>query len=148
MNTTLAEQDPGLVIAEREGIVDARYTGIYTPPEFGLRMHRSIEACRRSESFLLLIDLRELADFQPTTGQRYTIGCRAAELGAGLRGVAVVVTEAQLDPDHFVVTVARNRGLRIELFTDRDEALDWLRRAASWRKPACTICAKPTSSGP
>lgn len=130
MNTTLAELDPGMEIVEREGILDARYTGSYAPVEFGLRMHRSIEACRRSGAALLLIDLRDLENFQPTTGQRYTIGCRAAELGAGLRGVAVVVTEAQLDPDHFTVTVARNRGLRIELFTDRDEALDWLQLAA------------------
>ena len=126
MSTATFDLNSGVELRSADGYVDARYTGPYTASGFGLRMHRTIEACRRNRLSRLLLDLTALERFQPTTLERYTIGCRAAQMGAGLEAVAVVVDESQLDADLFTVTVARNRGLRIEIFTDRDEALYWL----------------------
>lgn len=123
----MTHAESGFDVALLDGAVDFRYTGAYTPQSFGRRMERSIQMCRSLGSSRILIDLTGLADFQPSTAERYAIGCRAAQMGSELQRVAVVVSEDQLDPDLFTVTVARNRGLPIDVFTDRDEAIDWLR---------------------
>jgi RimJ/RimL family protein N-acetyltransferase len=40
--------------------------------------------------------------------------------------VAMVLTRAQVDPERFGETVARNRGLEVEIFFNEVEALHWL----------------------
>ena len=47
------------------------------------------------------------------------------KISEGLK-VALLVTPAFLDPNKFGIVVARNRGLMVEGFTDRQRALDWL----------------------
>jgi len=44
--------------------------------------------------------------------------------------VAVLGREDQILPDRFFEQVAVNRGLRLKLFTDADEAADWLQESS------------------
>ena len=40
---------------------------------------------------------------------------------------ALVVREDQMFPDNFVENVAVNRGVNLKLFTNVEEAIDWLK---------------------
>ena len=40
--------------------------------------------------------------------------------------LAAVVTRQQLDPQRFGETIARNKGVNMRVFLDRDRALRWL----------------------
>ena len=90
----------------------------------------SVQAARERKLTRLLVDLREMSGYTPSTTDRFEIGNFGAEVSGGFR-VAVVLTTLQAR-DPFPVLVARNRGLEIEAFGDREEALEWLLRI---RKP-------------
>ena len=54
-----------------------------------------------------------------------------AEYGVKMIGIisktALVGREDQMLSDNFVENVAVNRGVNLKLFTDADEAIDWLK---------------------
>jgi len=49
-----------------------------------------------------------------------------ARLAPYVGRVAVLLSPEVIDPEKFGAQVARNRGLHVDNFTDRDEALAWL----------------------
>lgn len=76
----------------------------------------------------LLVDFRGLAlSAPPTTFERFQLGERAAAEGApaGIV-VALVGGPPVVDPEHFGATVAANRGLRVQVFSEEPAALAWL----------------------
>ena len=77
----------------------------------------------------VLVDLRDLEGALPTTIERYEQGVRVAEVqqrfGLGIL-IAVVGPERLVDPEKFGETVGKNRGGFGAVFTDIDEAVDWL----------------------
>ncbi len=81
----------------------------------------------------VLVDIRDTNGDPPTTVERYDHGVRIAELqwgpGAGI-GLAVVGNEPIVDPDRFAQVVSANRGAFARVFTDLDEAVDWIEEVA------------------
>jgi RimJ/RimL family protein N-acetyltransferase len=76
----------------------------------------------------LLVDFRGLTTLiPPTTYERFQLGERAAAEGApaGVT-IALIGRPPVVDPDHFGVTVAVNRGLRVDVFEEEVSALQWL----------------------
>jgi hypothetical protein len=77
----------------------------------------------------VLVDLRGLEGAPPTTIERYEQGVRFAEVqqrfGLGIL-IAVVGHEPLMDPEKFGETVGKNRGGFGAVFTDIDEAVDWI----------------------
>ena len=65
---------------------------------------------------------------------RYDAGVRGAELQREIgRGIAfaVVGNEPMIDPKRFAETVGKNRGANVRVFTDIDEAVDWIEQSAA-----------------
>jgi hypothetical protein len=112
-------------VIDHEGYVEARYLGRYTFPSYLRRMDVSVQACHDRGGTLLLVDVRSLEGYAPTTVERFKIGEHGAHISVKLARVAVVGMPEQLQ-ERFASLVATNRGLRIQAFTDREEALDWL----------------------
>lgn len=56
--------------------------------------------------------------------------CFASELSKQARNLkhAIVTAEQSLEEMRFIETVGQNRGVNIQLFSSRDEALSWLNR--------------------
>lgn len=77
----------------------------------------------------VLVDLRDLEGATLTTIERYEQGVRVAEVqqrvGLGIP-MAVVGHESLVDPERFGETVGKNRGVFGAVFTDIDEAVDWI----------------------
>ena len=73
-----------------------------------------------------LLDLREIPG-PYTFMDRVQLGEAA---GRHLLGtpIAVVLLEAQADPDRIGMVVARNRGANVEVFTDEAEAQAWVEK--------------------
>jgi len=107
------------------GFVEARFLGSYSLEGYKGRMSAAGQACIDRKLTLLLVDLRELRDFTPSTTDRYELGRFGAKSSMPGARVAMLVTAAQAR-DTFGATVARNLGLAIQVFTERDKALEWL----------------------
>ena len=75
----------------------------------------------------LLADIRGFVDLPNfTMTERREFGERGAAAGAGKVRVAFVGPERLLHPDRFAAVVATNRGLKLGVFTNEVEALEWL----------------------
>jgi hypothetical protein len=120
------ESHESVEVLERDGYLEAHYLGRYSFDGYVRQMEASILACTKRDLDLLLVDIRSLEGYTPTTYERHQIGIAGASLSRGLSKVAVLATREQVGSDEFSTTVARNRGLSIQAFQDRDEALRWL----------------------
>lgn len=80
-----------------------------------------------------LADIRDVTGGPPSTMDRYDGGVQFAmlqrEVGQGI-AVAFVGNVPLVDPERFAEVVAANRGAFARVFTDHDEAVDWLENEA------------------
>jgi stage II sporulation SpoAA-like protein len=112
-------------VFERRGYVEARYLGAYSLVRFKSQMAESVRACIEKGQTLLLVDIRRMTEFAPPMQERFEIGRYGAEVSKDLSKVAVLGTDQQFE-EKFASLVARNRGLRVQTFTDPAAAIDWL----------------------
>ncbi len=63
----------------------------------------------------------------PTTLERFQLGKDFAAAAGGAVFVAMVARPEMIDPQRFGRTVARNRHMVVDVFTDEAGALAWLR---------------------
>jgi hypothetical protein len=123
----MAGSMPGdLEMIERRGYWEARYLGTYAAARYKKLMAASVRACEENRGSLLLVDIRALQDFTPTTHERFEFGRYGAEISRNLARVSILASAEQLNPDAFSTLVAQNRGLRIRAFTDPKAAVEWL----------------------
>ena len=114
---------------ERKGYWEARYLGAYTMARYKKQMDQSVRACEEKKATRLLVDIRPLTGFTPSTQERYEFGKYGASISKNLDRVSVVGTAEQIDPEQFATMVARNRGLQVRAFTDPKAAVEWLLKA-------------------
>jgi hypothetical protein len=119
-------QEDGVEMVRHKGYWEARYLGAYAFARYKKQMEISVRACEEQDGVLLLVDIRSLQDFKPSTQERYEFGKYGAEISKKLERVSVVGEAVQLDPEQFATMVARNRGLKVRAFTDRNAAVEWL----------------------
>jgi hypothetical protein len=120
------DQVDGVEMVKHKGYWEARYLGAYAFARYKKQMEVSVRACEEKKGSLLLVDIRALANFTPTTQERYEFGKYGAEIAKKLERVSVVGTADQIDPEQFATMVARNRGLQVRVFTDPKAAVAWL----------------------
>lgn len=118
--------DDTIRLTPREHYLEACHRGAYSQQRYIEFMVRSIETCAKCGLKRIFVDITGLTGFHPTTTQRYEMGHVGSTRGAMLERVAVFGTAEQLER-RFSTMVAQNRGLNVQSFTDRDEALRWLR---------------------
>lgn len=112
-------------LLEREGWLEARYLGAFALDRYLKQMEISVRAAEARGLDRLLVDITSLTGWSPTMLERHKIGVFGAELSRKLRKVAVMLP-AEYVPDTHATTVARNRGLNIEAFKEREKAVEWL----------------------
>ncbi len=85
----------------------------------------------------VLFDMRDVTGEPFNTMDRYDAGVRGAELQRGIgRGIAfaVVGNEPMIDPKRFAETVGKNRRANVRVFTEIDEAVEWIEQTAARRE--------------
>jgi hypothetical protein len=118
--------DSRIEVLDGDGFVETRFLGIYSIEKFGEQMKASARACIDRKCVRLLVDITTLAEYYPTTLERYKIGSMGAAVSSGLAKVSVIGTWEQIGRDQFASVVARNKGLPVSVFLNRDEAIAWL----------------------
>jgi len=113
-------------MVEHLGYWEARYLGSYTMARYKKQMEVSVQACIDKKATLLLVDIRSLAGFTPSTQERYEFGRYGAQISRDLDRVSVLGHADQIDTEQFATMVARNRGLKVRAFTDPKAAVAWL----------------------
>ena len=108
-----------------DGLV-ARFRGTANAAWFKAQIAKVIAAVRATAPRSVLVDIRDLT-LPLTDFDRYDLGVMAVSPGLALP-IAMVGTTATVDPKRLGELVARNRGGNVRVFTDYDEAREWLRQ--------------------
>jgi len=116
---------PRPVVTEREGYLEAVLQPTRSTDDIKQQFEEILQICMAKKPSRLFVD------FSPVTGsystlERYDLGLIGARFVPYVGRVAVLVTSQVQDPEKFAAQVARNRGLNIDNFLDRAEALTWL----------------------
>jgi hypothetical protein len=123
-DTMTGDTEDLVLIVPREGFLEVRFLGSFSVPRFKSQLDLTYRACRERDASLLFIDYTPLLPV-PGTVERYEISSYGAKVLGPLTRVACLGTPDQ-HRERFGSVVARNRGLNVDTFTDRDEALKWL----------------------
>jgi len=117
---TTIEQTPEWLLVHARGVFDLAW--------FKQLIHDAIAMAQTAlpPPRAMLLDLREITGGRIRDMDRYDLAVLAARDSVGAP-IALVATEALVDPRRFGEVVARNRGLNVRVFTDMDEATAWLR---------------------
>jgi len=114
-------------ILPQEGFLEVRFLGAFSVILFKRQVDLAVEACTDRGASLLLLDYTRLTGV-PTTLDRYEISIHGAKAAKGLRKLSGFARPEQVG-DKFGALVAQNRGLNVNVFADRDEAVRWLMEA-------------------
>jgi CheY-like chemotaxis protein len=114
-----------LDFADRERFLEVRFEGLFTVDRFKHLIDAAFALCEKRKARRLLVDARELTG-ELTSIDRYDIGQHAAQGAKMLERAVMVAPPALIDTNKFGVRVARNRGLRSNVFADRQDAIEWL----------------------
>ena len=116
----------GLRIIQEEAYLHFDYTGEFSEVLGKRCIDVMVEACSQVQISKALLDCRNM------TGEIQMFSSfMVAEYGIKMIGIisktAIVVREDQMLHSNFVENVAVNRGVNFKIFTDADEAIDWLK---------------------
>ena len=116
----------GLRIIQEEAYIRFDYTGEFSEVLGKQCIDAMVEACSQVQISKALLDCRNM------TGEIQIFGSyMVAEYGVKMIGIisktALVGREDQMLHGNFVENVAVNRGVNLKIFTDADEAIDWLK---------------------
>ena len=115
-----------LNIIVEDGFLFFQFSGTFNV-ENGLKVVDAMsDACIQYECFKALLDCRPMVGEMPIM-QRYRVVEYAEKTREIKMKTAIVVREDQTLPDNFVENVAYNRGINLRIFTDFDQAVNWLR---------------------
>lgn len=111
-------------ILPRRGYLEARLLGSFSAPRFKGQLEVVVRHCNEAGINRLLLDFSRLTGV-PSVVDKFEIGTHGALVAGALDRIACFGTEEQTG-DQFGALVARNRGLNVSVFLDRDEAVHWL----------------------
>jgi len=111
-------------VLPQEGYLEVRFLGTFSVDRFNRQVDLAVRACQERGLLLLLLDYTPLSPV-PTTVERFEISAHGAKACAALTKVAGFSTPDQRG-DKFGALVARNRGLNVDVFIDKAEAIQWL----------------------
>ena len=114
-----------LKIIQKEGYVRFNYTGEFSGTAGKQCIDAMIETCSQLQLFKALLDCRKMTG-EIQILESFTVADYGRKMRGFLSKTALVGREDQMLPDNFVENVAVNRGVNLKIFTDIEEAIDWL----------------------
>jgi len=119
--------EPVVAFEQREGYAFAQVTACVSLDQAAEIIANVIATARERGFKRLLIDGMQLTGFPgPNLAERYFIVRHWARTAERSIEVALVLQAYLIDPARFGVVVARNFGLRANVFALQDEAVEWL----------------------
>lgn len=128
----VAPQQPPKFFSLSENYAIYRPVAQLTKDEAIELIDQAVLYCRENEIRGLLVDITSATGLPlPSISDRFWFITRWAETAAGRVVIAMVAPPEMITPDKIGITVARNRGLRSDVFTNETDALKWLRSELS-----------------
>lgn len=113
------------------GILRAAVGGVIEDTDDARRSLIDIATAARERGVdKIVVDGRQLEGALERLIDQHDIGAQLTELGFEGMRVAWMPRPERIESARFTTTVARNRGLEIRMFADRDTAERWLREDA------------------
>jgi hypothetical protein len=113
-------------IEEMPGHLAAKFTGAGKAEEVWRRYELIAERCKRANKNKLLLDFTE-AYVEASLADKYILGEQAQIFSRyNVIKAAAVARPEQVDPERFGEMVARNRLVNGRVFTNVEDALEWL----------------------
>jgi len=117
---------PSPTVTEREGYLEVALEPSTSARSILHQFEEIVEICIARKPERLFVDFSAVTG-KYSTLERYDMGMIGSRLVSHVGRVAVLMSPEVIDPEKFGVQVAQNRGLHVDNFTDRAEALAWLR---------------------
>ena len=114
-----------LQIEEKPDYLASRFTGAGAAWEIGQHFESIAEYCKRANKNKLLFDLTKADIVWSLPDMYFTAEKSRIFTRYGLQ-VAVVNIQERLDPKRFGEMVAQNRWLNVRVFTNTEDAEEWL----------------------
>jgi hypothetical protein len=114
-----------LQIEEMPDYLIAKFIGPGAPEEVWQQYESIAERCKRANKNKLLLHFLE-AHAEISLVDRYFLGGEAQIFKRYNLQVAIACRPEHLDEKKFVEIVARNRGVNLRVFTNVEDALEWL----------------------
>ncbi len=124
MVSPTGEPDPKVEILPQKRYLEVRFLGDFKVARFKEQVDLAVAACKERKGARLLLDYSPLGPTIPGTMDRYEISAHAARVAVNIK-IAGLARPEQIG-EKFGKMVARNRGLNVDVFADRKEAIDWL----------------------
>jgi len=118
-----------LTTQEHPRFLQAILVGAFEPDAFLDACRRALSVAGEKKIATVLIDARQVTGERISTMDRFKVGETFAGIQRGFpfaTRVAVLGNEPLVEPGRFGETVAVNRGAVGRVFTDLDEATNWL----------------------
>ncbi|HLY09160.1 MAG TPA: hypothetical protein VKW04_07665 [Planctomycetota bacterium] len=117
--------NPRITVTEHEGYLEATLQATDSMKVVQDQLEEIFNLCVERKPPRLLVDMTP-ATGSPSTLQRYEFGVIGGRLAPFVGRVAVLAQAIWIDPQKIGVTVARNRGLSVEIFDNRQAGVSWL----------------------
>jgi len=119
-----------LEIVKAEGHLRIIYSGPFSSAAVRDSVGAMLAVCTREKCAKVLFDCRPMTG-EMTVLDRFEAGEYGASTIPPSMKIAMLGREDQILPDRFFENVVRARGLDVAVFSDADEAIEWLRETAS-----------------
>jgi hypothetical protein len=115
-----------LQIEEKPDYLAVKFTGVGTAEGVWRRYELIAERCKRANKNKLLLDFTE-ANVEASLADKYILG-QQAQIFARYKvtKAAAVARPEQIDPERFGEMVALNRRVNGRVFTNAEDAVEWL----------------------
>jgi hypothetical protein len=115
-------------LSEQDGILVINFSGTYTLDGFKAAIDLIRSECEKRQWTLAFADITTVQAI-PTAMERYSLGEYISRI-LGFRIKFAVLTLPDI-VNHLAENVAVNRGARIQLFFEKEEAMNWLHSASN-----------------
>ena len=116
-------------ISRHDHHVEVAFTGEFSAGAAMNVVDIMVAACVEADRSCILLDCRRMSG-PPSIIDQFTVAEYGAEKIHRHITVAMLLREDQIFPDRFFENVAVSRGVRVQQFSDRDEAVGWLAERA------------------
>ena len=116
-------------IYQEVNILRVVVTGVFSLDLCKRVVHATTKACEEHHLVRVLVDIRPMQGDLATL-DRYEVGTYAAKVIPRAIALAMLERQDQISPDNFLENVLVNRGVNLRVFSDSEEALEWLEQQA------------------
>jgi len=116
----------GLRITQKEAYIRFDFTGEFSEMTGKQCIDAMVEASSQLQHSKALLDCRNMIG-EIKILESFMVAKYGGKMRGFLSKTALVGREDQMLPDNFVENVAVNRGVNLKIFTDVEEAIDWLK---------------------